>query len=123
LFESDPEIRITRLSTFTKWMSLSEMRARVDHVTAQSLSEEDLRQTLPQIKQFQSNLCRTHGYQCFEAFIPTMRNILSLSRGDKWTRWVNLDELDMELIRLCGFKSRQSWVSLALGISVCLNLI
>lgn len=99
------------------------MQARVDHVTAKSLSEEDLHETLPPIREFQRNLCRTHGYQCFEAFIPTMRNILSLSKGDGWTRWVNLDELDTELISLCGFKSRRSWIALALGISVCVVMI
>jgi hypothetical protein len=99
-------------------MTLSEIRKRVDHVTAQSLSVLELRESLPNTIEFQSNLCRTHGYQCFEAFIPTMRNILSLSKGDKWVRWVNLDELDVELIRLCGFKSLHSWISLALGINV-----
>jgi hypothetical protein len=98
-------------------MTLDEMHDRVNNVIGESKSRTELFESLPDLD-FSQFLRTCHGYHCFESFIPTLRNIQELSTGPNWVRWVNLDELDTELIKLCGFKSRLSWISLALGINV-----
>ena len=117
IFQPTPEIQISVDPSLRKLMAISEMHRRVSYVTGQSFSQNDLYDTIPQDIDTSQYLLNT-GFNSVEFFIPPLRDLRDKSYGDNWIREVDLNELDINLIKTCEFNSRLHWAYLSWGLKV-----
>lgn len=112
---------VKRLPSFEKWMPVTEMFERVNHVIGESLSREEMISKLPPIESFRTELgkelaCKDNGIleyfaksglkvQKFESILPALKLFIDRFNDQAGSIY----DIPARCVELCGFSDQFHW--------------